>query len=91
MREVPTQPHPVYIFLYKECRPDPGHSQRDLLSGWEQTLFWREVEQAGQISDDKYEELDKLHYKVENELIKLIESLQRRHKDDIWKDNFQGK
>ena len=36
---------------------------------------------AGQISDDKYEQLDKLHYKVENELLKLIESLQKKQKD----------
>jgi len=32
--------------------------------------------QAGQISDDDYEQLDKLHYKAKNELLKLIESLQ---------------
>ena len=45
--------------------------------------------QAGQISDDEYEQLHKLHYKVENELLKLIESLQRKQKDQIWQDNFQ--
>ena len=31
--------------------------------------------QAGQISDDEYEQLDTFHYKVEKELLKLIESL----------------
>ena len=46
---------------------------------------------AGQISDDKYEQLDKLHYKVENELLKLIESLQKKQKDQVWEDNFQSK
>ena len=47
--------------------------------------------QAGQISDDDYEKLDTLHYKVENELLKLIESLQRKQKDEVWEDNFQTK
>jgi four helix bundle protein len=47
--------------------------------------------QAGQISDDEYEQLDTLHYKVENELLKLIESLQRKQKDEFWEDTFQGK
>ena len=46
---------------------------------------------AGQITDDEYEQLDKLHYKVENELIKLIESLQKKQKDQVWEDNFQSK
>ncbi len=47
--------------------------------------------QAGQTSDDEYEKLDTLHYKVENELLKLIESLQRKQKDEVWEDNFQTK
>ena len=47
--------------------------------------------QACQISDDEYEQLDKIHYKVENELLKLIESLQRKQKDEVWEDNFQNK
>jgi len=47
--------------------------------------------QGGQISDDQYEQLDKLHYKVENELLKLIESLQRKLKDGVWEDTFQTK
>ena len=45
--------------------------------------------QAGQISDDEYDQLDQLHYKVENELLKLIESLQKKQKDKEWEDNFQ--
>ncbi len=44
---------------------------------------------AGQITEDEYEQFDKLHYKVENELIKLIESLQKKQKDKAWEDNFQ--
>ncbi len=47
--------------------------------------------QAGQISDDEYKKLDKLHYKLENELLKLIESSQRKQKDEVWEDNFQTK
>lgn len=45
---------------------------------------------ADQISNEEYEELDELHYKVENQLLKLIESLQRKQKSGNWKDTFQS-
>jgi len=45
--------------------------------------------QADQISKEEYEELDGLHYKVENQLLKLIESLQRKQKGGQWEDTFQ--
>ena len=51
---------------------------------------YESFKQAGQISDDEYEQLDTLHYKVENELLKLIESLQRKQKDKDWEDTFQS-
>jgi four helix bundle protein len=44
--------------------------------------------QAGQISEDEYEELDILHYKVENQLLRLIESLQRKQRGGQWDDTF---
>jgi len=44
--------------------------------------------QAGQITIETYEELDELHYKVENQLLKLIESLQRKQKNGRWEDSF---
>jgi four helix bundle protein len=47
--------------------------------------------QADQISKEEYEELDELHYKVENQLLKLIESLQRKQKGGQWEDTFNGK
>lgn len=47
--------------------------------------------QADQISKEEYEELDELHYKVENQLLKLIESLQRKQKGGQWQDTFNGK
>jgi four helix bundle protein len=52
---------------------------------------YESFKQAGQITDDQYEQLDKMHYKVENELLKLIESLQKKKKDQVWQDNFQPK
>ena len=52
---------------------------------------YESLKQADQITDDEYERLDKLHYKVENELLKLIESLQKKQKDEVWEDNFQTK
>ncbi len=47
--------------------------------------------QANQITDNEFEQLDQLHYKVENALLKLIESLQRKQKDQNWKDNFYNR
>jgi four helix bundle protein len=44
--------------------------------------------QADQITDEEYEKLDDLHYKVENELIKLIKSLQKKQKDGDWTETF---
>jgi four helix bundle protein len=52
---------------------------------------YESVKQAHQIDSDEYEQLDQLHYKVENGLLKLIESLQRKKKDEVWEDNFQNK
>jgi hypothetical protein len=44
---------------------------------------------ADQISEEEYEELDVLHDKVENQLLRLIESLQRKQKGGEWEDTFQ--
>ena len=46
---------------------------------------------ADQIADDEFEQLDEFHYKVENQLLKLIESLQKKQKGEKWEDNFQAK
>lgn len=47
--------------------------------------------QADQISREEYEELDELHYKVENQLLKLIESLQRKQKGATGKTPLMEK
>ena len=47
--------------------------------------------QAGQITDEEYEQLDQLHYKVENALLKLIGSLQKKQAGGEWEDNLQSK
>jgi four helix bundle protein len=52
---------------------------------------YESFKQAHQITDAEYEQLDQLHYKVENALLKLIESLQKKQKDQNWKDNFHTK
>ena len=49
---------------------------------------YESFKQAGQITDGEYEELDQLHYKVENALLKLIESLQKKQKERVWEDNL---
>ena len=51
---------------------------------------YESFKQASQITDKEYEKLDQLHYKVENALLKLIESLQKKQKDKQWEDNFQS-
>jgi four helix bundle protein len=44
--------------------------------------------QAGQINKAEFEEIEKVHYKVENELLRLIASLQKKAKEGDWADNF---
>jgi len=43
---------------------------------------------AGQIKKEDYEEIEELHYKVENELLKLIGSLQTKARKGGWKDDL---
>ena len=52
---------------------------------------YESFKQASQITDEEYEQLDQLHYKVENALLKLIESLQKKQKEEVWEDNLQSK
>jgi len=43
---------------------------------------------AGQISDEDFTSLDQLAYKLENGLLKLVESLERKKLDGDWIDNL---
>lgn len=52
---------------------------------------YESFKKAGQITDEEYERLDQLHYKVENSLLKLIQSLQKKQKDKEWEDTLQSK
>ena len=52
---------------------------------------YESFKQAGQITEEEYEKLDQLHYKVENELLKLIESLQKKQKLGDWEETFHSK
>ncbi len=45
---------------------------------------------AGQLGKEEYEEIDTLHYKVENGLLSLIRSLQRKERTGEWEDRFEG-
>jgi four helix bundle protein len=44
--------------------------------------------QAGQITDDQFDRLDEIHYEVENKLINLIKSLQKKSRNGDWEDHF---
>lgn len=46
------------------------------------------LQSQSEISKEEFEELDTLHYKVENQLIKLIESIQKKKINDDWEDTF---
>jgi four helix bundle protein len=43
---------------------------------------------AGQISDEDFSSLDQLAYKLENGLLKLVESLERKKLDGDWIDHL---
>ena len=45
-------------------------------------------QQAHQISAAEFEKLDELHFKVENELLKLVESRQKKQRSGQWEDTF---
>jgi four helix bundle protein len=44
---------------------------------------------AGQISEEDFEKIDEVHYKVENELLKLIKILQKKQSNEGWQETFQ--
>jgi four helix bundle protein len=39
---------------------------------------------TGQINQDRFEEIDVLHYEVENRLLRLIEKLEQKRDDEDW-------
>lgn len=43
---------------------------------------------AGQISSEAFEELESLAYRLENGLLKLVESLERKQQDGDWIDRL---
>ena len=49
---------------------------------------YESFKQAGQITSEEFDRLDKHHYKVENQLIRLIESLQRKQEKKQWDDRI---
>lgn len=54
----------------------------ELLSG---IISFKAIEQIDEIN---FEILDELHFKVENELLGLIKSLQKKQNDGDWVDKF---
>ena len=43
---------------------------------------------AKQITEDDYQKLDEIHYRVENGLLNLIRSLQRKRSNQDWQEEF---
>jgi len=50
---------------------------------------YESFKQAGQITEVDLEKLDQLHYKVENELLRLIKSLQKKQTSGDWEDRIK--
>ena len=50
---------------------------------------YESFKRAGQMTDNQYEEIEQIHYKVENGLINLIKSLQKKQKEGDWEDSFR--
>jgi four helix bundle protein len=46
------------------------------------------IKEIGKIGPEEFEEFDKLHLKLENELISLIKSLQEKSKQGQWNTSF---
>jgi hypothetical protein len=47
--------------------------------------------QAAVINNEVFDEIDAQHYKTENKLLKLIQSLQQKFKDGNWEDDFTAR
>ncbi|MDA3907174.1 MAG: four helix bundle protein [Bacteroidales bacterium] len=45
-------------------------------------------QQADIISEKEFENFDSIHYKTENELLKLAESIQNKIKEDDWDQSY---
>lgn len=50
---------------------------------------YESFKEGNQITDEEHEQLDQLHYRVENGLLKLIESLQRKQTEEVWEDKLK--
>jgi len=59
-----------------------------LASAGESVSGLRVCLKADQIDGEQFEPLDQMAFKLENGLIKLIESLQRKQLDGSWDDSF---
>ncbi|MBN1424360.1 four helix bundle protein [Candidatus Fermentibacteria bacterium] len=59
-----------------------------LASAGESVSGLRVCLKADQIDGEQFESLDRMAFKLENGLIKLIESLQKRQLDGSWDDSF---
>jgi len=55
---------------------------------WPKSSIGQQVAIGDQITQHEYEQTDQLHYKVENGMLKLIRSLQKKQKNNEWQDNF---
>ena len=63
--------------------------RKNINRGFKKLRVWQDAIDLFALDD--YERLDQLHYKVENQLLKLIESLQKKQEDKHWQDNFHSK
>ena len=94
----------LYILSCKVFADFPFHLKKVVANGLREYLNYLNIalgscgefhscyesfRQAEQISDKQYEELDQIHYKVENGLINLIRSLQKKLRNGEWQETFE--
>lgn len=78
----PNSPAPQFLITPPSCGMAVNFLNYSLGSCGELHSCYVSFHRAEQISDEQHEQLDRLHYKVENGLLKLVESL-RKKRDEL--------
>ena len=75
-------------YCRKSLREYLNFLNRALASCGEFHSCYESCRAAGQIQQEGYRQLEELHYKVENSLIKLISTLRAKIKDGSWDEDL---
>lgn len=65
--------------------------RKNINRGYRKLRVWADAIEyyaAGQLTKDKFDFIDILAYKLENGLLKLIESIENKQYDGVWNDTL---